>query len=296
MKNVAVASLLAVGVFFGLVFPGKIFAYTLNKLGDQNFQDFLSGATGRWSCIVMVVETGDQDFCVAEQHYTAAGERGVQFGKPDAQTIFGQIADSLDNTKDQPIVQLSFDYRLHQNGAEPGSATFSTALIASGELETNTLFTKSIDHTTQWKHKTIDLHDYAWGTPTIQFIMEAAAGSDATVSIRKVRLIVSSYATLQATFIDRDNLAINGGKVKIIRPASGLVVAKRAVADDGTVTMLSIPGSSHPYRLVLSHHDQPYTFRKRLRYGWDYIYTFRLRDDTLTLKPIEHEAYHQTNF
>lgn len=257
-------------------------------LSDKNFVNFLNDEATQWFCIINNDDTFEQDFCTSSQHYKAASDRGVTFGSAGWRTSMLQQSANLDNKAQYPIVELSFDYQLK---ADLGDSVFSVQLVPPSNSDEVTLLTQVVTASTDWQHVSFDLHYYTAGTPTIEFEMNNSAGDAATVTIRKVRLVVKSYATLQAEFINQLGDPIASGRLKIKNP-QGVVYRRKKLDDDGTVTLLTISGRAQPYRLELNHRGKRYFTKQRFRFGSDYIDTFQLNPATHRLVRQTHERYY----
>lgn len=251
--------------------PVMTAAFTLDKLNTVT----------DWSCTVFNDTTYEQSNCSGEDKQKL-DQGGIRIGSSSLRTVLSQITDSLDNTDQYPIVQLSFEYKLIAD-SNSADASFTAQLVKSYTYETVELLATTIDHDTEWHQVKFDLHDYTAGTPTVEFIVDNDVDTRAQVSIRNVHLYVKSYATLQASVLDANNSAIDHGRIKIFdhfkKP-----IRQQKIARDGTITMLHIPGSKQRYTIRLAYNQRHYRFHKRLRFGSDYSYTWQLNTATKKLK------------
>lgn len=269
------------------VLPIASQAYTLDKLGDNNFATLVQGDVSQWICSVSDDTSGDITLCALDTDYTAADPGGITIGTTGHRTVLSQVTASLDNTNDLPIVRLSFDYRLTEpdNGA---AATFNANVVTT-DYQTHPLFTTTVDRTSDWRHVVIDLSQYAAGNPSVEFELDNGTTGTASVSIRHAHLYVRSYATLQATIKNQAGEPVNEGRLSIVSGTGtrAAVVRSQKLDRHGQIVLLQIPGRRKSYRIRFSYHGRHYYANQRFRYGDDFVFTgtFKRNRHSLVLQP-----------
>jgi hypothetical protein len=299
IKKISFLLLSAVSVLFIIVGfrPQSAHALSINEMYDQNFKQFLAGEQSAWECAYLLNGVPGVQSCKEGTHYEAQGSRGLRLGATDTSMVFYQQTGGLfRDDKTFPIQQLEFEYRFTHAGDANDEDRFAVIYQHQYSWEPRTLLDIPIDGDTEWKRFVMDVSDFAHAEPVMNFRVRNDSDQLSTVAIRKVRLVYKTQATFTAEILDPEGNPISSGEMSVTDRNNWQELRSQKVSDEGEVTFTKLPGSRTAHRFTLEYNGEKYHFRKRIRYGWDYTYTFEIDENKGVLRVIDKEEVHVKNY
>lgn len=242
-------------------------------LGSANFNHLLAEDGFGWDCDVITTESSPCTIGEEASTIKHNGERkrGISVGSPHAKIrLTRDLVSPIEDTN------LTFEYRVVQNGSGNEESFVSVFGTLESSTEKMKLWEATLDETTSWQAVSVDASEYT-NTDSITslgFTINNGGDSNAQVLIRNVRL-KSKYLT-------------GGAAIRLKNQAGELVTPDRVIVKRGrtsekllsldndgtgwsTYFSYEIPAGKNQLRFYVHYNGERYFFDKRIRR--DYFYS-----------------------